>query len=310
MVDILMPTPILESVEEAIERDFTLHRLWQAPDREAYLRENGPKIRGIGTFSGCDAALMDACPNLEIISVFSVGYDNVDIAQAKTRGIRVTNTPSVLDDAVAEMGLALMLALARRIPQGDAYVRAGRWISEGPAPFTAELTGATVGILGLGRIGKEFACLAQALKMRVVYHGRTEQPFQPYAYYADLEEMARDVDWLVCIAPGGKATEGIISRAVMEALGPDGYLVNIGRGSSVDEPAMIDLLQSGALGGAALDVFADEPNVPEALFALDNVILAPHQASATHKTRWAMGDLVVRNLRAHFAGEPLITRVA
>src|SRR5690625_1285952 len=303
MVDILMPTPILESVEEAIERDFTLHRLWQAPDREAYLRENGPKIRGIGTFSGCDAALMDACPNLEIISVFSVGYDNVDIAQAKTRGIRVTNTPSVLDDAVAEMGLALMLALARRIPQGHAYVRAGRWIREGPAPVT-------VGILGLGRIGKEFACLAQALKMRDVYHGRTEQPFQPYAYYADLEEMARDVDWLVCIAPGGKATEGIISRAVMEALGPDGYLVNIGRGSSVDEPAMIDLLQSGALGGAALDVFADEPNVPEALFALDNVILAPHQASATHKTRWAMGYLVVRNLRAHFAGEPLITRVA
>lgn len=310
MVDILMPTPILKTVEEAIERDFTLHRLWQAPDQAAYLSEIGERIRGIATFAGADAALIDACPNLEIISVFSVGYDNVDIAQAKSRGIRVTNTPSVLDDAVAEMGLALMLALARRIPQGDSYVRDGRWASEGPAPFTAELTGATVGILGLGRIGKAFAERAQAMKMRVVYHGRARQPYQPYAYYADLETMARAVDWLVCIAPGGKATEGIISRPVMEALGPEGYLVNIGRGSAVDEPVMIELLESGALGGAALDVFADEPNVPAALCALDNVVLAPHQASATHKTRWAMGDLVVRNLKAHFAGEPLISPVA
>jgi lactate dehydrogenase-like 2-hydroxyacid dehydrogenase len=145
--------------------------------------------------------------------------------------------------------------------------------------------------------------------MRVVYHGRNEQPYVPYQYYADLEAMARDVDWLVCIAPGGPSTQGIISRKVLEALGPEGCLVSIGRGTSVDEPAMVEMLQSGALGGAALDVFVDEPTVPEALYTLDNVVLSPHQGSATHKTRWAMGDLVVRNLKAHFGGEPLISPV-
>lgn len=309
MVDILMPRPVLASVEESLTSEYTVHRLWQAEDKDAFLREVGPKIRGIATFHGASAELMDACPNLEIVSSFGVGYDAVDVEHARAKGIHVSNTPSVLDDAVAEITFGLMLALCRRIPQADAYLRAGRWVSEGPHPFTGELTGATVGILGLGRIGKEFARRAQAFKMRVVYHGRTEQPFQPYQYYDDLEAMARDVDWLVCIAPGGPATRRIVSRRVMEALGPKGGLVSIGRGTSVDEPAMVELLQSGALGGAALDVFEDEPNVPEALFALDNVVLSPHQGSATHKTRWAMGDLVVRNLRAHFAGEPLISPV-
>ncbi|HET7408879.1 MAG TPA: 2-hydroxyacid dehydrogenase [Paracoccaceae bacterium] len=309
MVDILIPKPMLKSVEEALDRDFTVHRLWQAEDQDAYLREIGPKIRGIATFHGASAKVMEACPSLEIVSSFGVGYDSVDIAHARGRGIRVCNTPSVLDDAVAEIAFGLMVALCRRIPQADRYVRQGRWATEGSHSFTGELTGATVGILGLGRIGKEFARRAQAFKMRVVYHGRTEQPYQPYVYYADLEAMARDVDWLVCIAPGGPATKGIISRKVMEALGPNGCLVNIGRGTSVDEPAMVEMLQSGALGGAALDVFAEEPTVPEALYALDNVVLSPHQGSATHKTRWAMGDLVVRNLRAHFGGEPLISPV-
>jgi lactate dehydrogenase-like 2-hydroxyacid dehydrogenase len=309
VVDILMPKPVLKSVEEALERDFTVHRLWQAPDPDAHLREIGSKVRGIATFHGASAELMEACPNLEIVSSFGVGYDTVDVVHARAKGIRVCNTPSVLDDAVAELAFGLMVALCRRIPQTDQYVRQGRWAREGHHAFTGELTGATVGILGLGRIGKEFARRAQAFKMRVVYHGRSEQPFQPYTYYADLEAMARDVDWLVCIAPGGPATQGIISRRVMEALGPKGGLVNIGRGTSVDEPAMVELLQSGGLGGAALDVFVDEPNVPQALFALDNVVLSPHQGSATHKTRWAMGDLVVRNLKAHFAGEPLISPV-
>lgn len=310
MVDILMPKPVLDSVEEALGREFTIHRMWQAEDRDAFLAEVGPRIRGIATFHGASAELMAACPNLEIVSSFGVGYDTVDVAHARAHGIRVCNTPSVLDDAVAEITFGLMLALCRRIPQADRYVRKGRWASDGPHPFTGELTGATVGVLGLGRIGKEFARRARAFNMRVVYHGRTEQRWQPYQYYADLEAMARDADWLVCIAPGGEATRGIVSRRVMAALGPEGGLVSMGRGSSIDEPAMVEMLQSGALGAAALDVFADEPNVPEALFALDNVILSPHQGSATHKTRWAMGDLVVRNLRAHFAGEPLISQVA
>ena len=308
-MDILMPRKGMASVIEALEQMSTLHKLWEAPDREAYLAEHGAKIRGIATFHGCDAALMDACPNLEIISSFGVGYDNTDIAHARSRNIRVTNTPDVLNDAVAEMAFALMISLCRQVPQAERYLKAGRWKAEGDHPFTRELTGATVGVLGLGRIGKEFAARCQAFKMRVVYHGRSEQAYLPYAYYDDLEVMARDVDWLVCIAPGGAATKGIISRNVLEALGPDGCLVSIGRGTSVDEPAMVEMLQSGALGGAALDVFEDEPNVPEALFGLDNVVLSPHQGSATHKTRWAMGDLVVRNLRAHIAGEPLISPV-
>ena len=308
-VEILMPRPVLESVEEALVRDFTVHRLWQADSRDAFLKEVGPRIRGIATFHGCDAELMRACPDLEIVSSFGVGYDNVDTAYARANNIRVCNTPGVLDDAVAELAFGLMISLCRRIPQTDWYVRDGRWAREGNFPFTQELTGATVGVLGLGRIGKAFALRAQAFKMRVVYHGRSEQAYVPYVYYADLEAMARDVDWLVSIAPGGESTRGIISRRVMEALGPEGCLVNIGRGSAVDEPAMVEMLRSGALGGAALDVFADEPNVPEALMALDNVVLSPHQGSATHKTRWAMGDLVVRNLKAHFAGEPLLSPV-
>ena len=308
-VEILMPRPVLESVEEALARDFTVHRLWQADNRDTFLKEVGPRILGIATFHGCDAELMRACPDLEIVSSFGVGYDNVDTDYARANNVRVCNTPGVLDDAVAELAFGLMISLCRRIPQTDQYVRQGRWAREGNYPFTQELTGATVGVLGLGRIGKAFALRAQAFKMRVVYHGRSEQAYVPYVYYPDLEAMAREVDWLVSIAPGGESTRGIISRRVMEALGPEGCLVNIGRGSAVDEPVMVEMLRSGALGGAALDVFADEPNVPEALMALDNVVLSPHQGSATHKTRWAMGDLVVRNLKAHFAGEPLLSPV-
>lgn len=307
--EILIPKPVYRNVAEALDAAFTVHRLWEQDDPDAWLAENGARIRGIATFHGCDAALMKACPNLEIVSSFGVGYDHVDIAEARSRGIRVCNTPDVLSDAVAEMTFALMISLSRRIVQADAYVRAGRWAAEGNYPFTHELTGRTVGVLGLGRIGKEFANRAQAFKMRVVYHGRSEQKNLPYVYYGDLEAMARDADWLVCIAPGGEATRGIISRKVLEALGPEGCLVSIGRGTSVDEPALIELLQQGKLGGAALDVFVDEPNVPAALMAMDNVVLSPHQGSATHQTRWAMGDLVVRNLAAHFAGNPPISPV-
>ena len=308
-VEILVPGPIMDSVHTALDEAFTVHKLWEAADPDALLAEVGPRVRAIALHGRCDAALMNACPKLEIVSSFGVGYDGVDVTHAKAGNIRVCNTPDVLNDAVAEMAFALMIGLCRKIPQTDQYVRAGRWAGEGDHPFTAELTGATVGVLGLGRIGKEFAARCQAFKMRVVYHGRTEQPYLPYSYYADLESMARDVDWLVCIAPGGAATKGIISRKVLEALGPAGSLVSIGRGSSVDQTALIEMLQAGSLGGAALDVFEDEPNVPDSLIALDNVVLSPHQGSATHKTRWGMGDLVVRNLKAHFDGQPLISPV-
>lgn len=306
-IEILQTGPLLASCEKALAERFTVHKLHDMADQEAWLAANGARIRGHAG-AGVGKALMDKLPNLEIIAGFGVGYDSIDIAEAKARNIRVTNTPDVLNDAVAELTIGLMIALARRIPQGDQFVRRGKWLSGGFGLFS-ELTGKTVGILGLGRIGKEIATRAQAMKMRVVYHGRRQQPNVPYIYYDALEDMARDSDWLVIIAPGGKGTDGIVSREVLEALGPQGMLVNIARGTLVDEPAMIELLQNGGLGGAALDVFIDEPKVPETLVGLDNVVLSPHQGSATVQTRDAMGALLVANLERYFAGEPLISPV-
>lgn len=306
-IEILQTGPLLASCEEALAERYTVHKLHEQADKSAWLKQNGARIRAHAG-AGVQADLMDALPNLEIIASFGVGYDNIDTATAKARNIRVTNTPDVLNDAVAELTIGLMISLARRIPQSDQFVRQGKWPA-GNFGLFSELTGKTVGILGLGRIGKEIATRAQAMKMRVVYHGRHAQPSVPYIYYDNLEDMARDADWLVVIAPGGKGTEKIVSRKVLEALGPKGAIVNVARGTLIDEPAMVELLQSGGLGGAALDVFQDEPAVPEALFTLDNVVLSPHQGSATNQTRDSMGALLVANLEKHFAGEPLISAV-
>ncbi|GHA26391.1 D-2-hydroxyacid dehydrogenase [Devosia pacifica] len=306
-IEVLQTHALLKSCEEGIAERFTVHKLHEASDRDAMLAEIGPRIRGIAG-GAVTADLMDKLPNLEIIANFGVGYDNIDTGAARQRNIRVTNTPNVLNDAMAEMTVGMMIALARRIPQGDRYVREGKWPS-GTMGLFSELTGKTVGILGLGRIGKEIALRLQAMRMRVVYHGRHEQQNEPYVYYGDLVAMARDVDWLVVIAPGGKGTEGIVSREVLEALGPDGMLCNMARGTLVDEAAMLEMLKAGKLGGAALDVFEKEPHVPEGFFDLDNVVLAPHQGSATHQTRNAMGRLVIANLDAHFEGKPLLSAV-
>ena len=306
-IEILQTGKLLASCEAALAERYTVHKLHEQADPDAWLAANGGRIRAHAG-SGVGADLMDALPNLEIIASFGVGYDNIDTGAARARNIRVTNTPNVLNDAVAELTIGLMIALARRIPQADRYVRGGRWPGRSMPLFT-ELTGKTVGILGLGRIGKEIALRAQAMKMRVVYHGRRRQPAEPHVFYENLVDMARDSDWLVVIAPGGKGTERIVSRDVLEALGPEGMLVNVARGTLIDEPAMLDLLRNGGLGGAALDVFENEPDVPEGFLALDNVVLSPHQGSATVQTRDAMGALLVANLEAHFAGEPLISAV-
>ncbi|KFL32865.1 hypothetical protein JP75_01625 [Devosia riboflavina] len=306
-IEILQTGPLLASCEKALAERYTVHKLHEIADKDAWLAANGARIRAHAG-SGVQKPLMEKLPNLEIIASFGVGYDNIDTATAKAKNIRVTNTPDVLNDAVAEITIGLMISLARRIPQGDQFVRTGKWPGNNFGLFS-ELTGKTVGILGLGRIGKEIATRAQAMKMRVVYYGRHQQPSVPYIYYNNLEDMARDSDWLVIIAPGGKGTEGIVSRQVLEALGPQGMLVNVARGTLIDEPAMVELLQNGGLGGAALDVFEKEPQVPEALFGLDNVVLSPHQGSATNQTRDAMGALLVANLERHFAGEPLISAV-
>jgi lactate dehydrogenase-like 2-hydroxyacid dehydrogenase len=306
-VEILQTHKLLASCEQALADTYIVHKLHEAADREALLADLKNRVRGIAG-GNVTAELMDRLPKLEVIANFGVGYDTIDTKAAKARNVRVTNTPNVLNDAVAEITIGLMIALARRLPQADQYVRQSKW-TQGSFPFQVELNGKTVGILGLGRIGKEIAVRAQAMKMRVVYHGRHKQPDEPFVYYSDLVEMARDADWLVLIAPGGRGTDKIVSRQVLEALGPNGYLVNMARGTLVDEAALVELLQSKNLGGAALDVFEHEPQVPEALFALDNVVLSPHQGSATQQTRNKMGALVVKNLDAWFAGDPLISPV-
>lgn len=306
-VEILQTHKLLDSCEKALAERFTVHKLHEAADKDALIASVAGSVRGIAGGNVSDA-LMAKLPKLEIVANFGVGYDTIDTKAAKTRNIRVTNTPNVLNDAMAEIAIGLMVSLARRLPQADQFVRQGKWPA-GNFPLQSELNGKTLGILGLGRIGKEIAVRAQAMKMRVVYHNRNRQPLEPYVYYSSLVDMARDVDWLLIVAPGGKSTDGLVSRQVLEALGPNGYLVNVGRGTIVDEAALVDLLQSGGLKGAALDVFEKEPSVPAALFGLDNVVLSPHQGSATHQTRDQMGALVVANLDAHFAGEPLISAV-
>ncbi len=306
-IDLLQTQKLLDTCEAGLAQRYTVHKLHEAADREAMLAEVGPRIRAIAG-GNVDAALMDRLPKLEIIANMGVGYDTIDTAAAKARNIRVTNTPDVLNDAVAEIAIALMMALSRQVPQADRFVREGRW-EQGQYPFTTELRGKTVGILGLGRIGKEIAARAQALKMRIVYHGRHRQQTEPHVFYDNLEDMARDSDWLVIVAPGSASTRGIVSRRVLEALGPQGRLVNVARGSLVDEEAMIELLESGGLGGAGLDVFADEPRVPERLRRLENVVLTPHYASATRTTRDAMGALGLKHLEAWFAGDPLPSAV-
>lgn len=308
--DLLLIGPLPEALVRDLERDFTPHRYFDAPDRAGLLAGLADRLRFAATVGhhGCSKALIDALPRLEIVASVGVGTDALDLEAARRRGVRVTNTPDVLDDAVAELTLGLMLALCRRIPEGDAFVRGGRWPG-GAFELTGELAGSRAGILGLGRIGKAIARRLEAFRVDVAYHGRTPQPDVPLRYYADLAAMAAAVDWLVVIAPASPQTDRIVGRRVMEALGPGGRLVNVARGSLVDEPAMIELLGTGRLGGAALDVFADEPNVPEALRALSNVVLSPHQGSATRATRAAMGALAAANLRAHLVGAPLPTPV-
>jgi hydroxypyruvate reductase len=294
-----------------LERDFTVHLLpAQRDEQPAFLRPLADRVRFLQTtgFDGCNASIIDALPKLEIIACVAVGVDSIDLARAKSRGIRVTNTPEVLNDCVADLAMGLMIAGMRQMTLADRYVRSGQWL-KGRMPITSRVTGKRLGILGLGKIGKEIAKRAAGFSIDISYHGRNRQADVPYRYYADLAEMAANVDCLIAICPGGEATRNLVNERVMRALGPKGLLVNIARGSVVDEPAMVRLLKEGALGGAALDVFAQEPKVPEELLAMDQVVLTPHMASATTETRMEMGNLAIANLRAHLNGQKLPTAV-
>jgi hydroxypyruvate reductase len=308
--DVLIVARMFPAAIETIEREFSAHKLYQAQDRKALIASVADRVRGIATTGtvGAKAELIEALPKLEIISCFGVGYDGVDVDAARRHDVIVTNTPDVLTDCVADLTLSLLLAVARRICAADRYVRTGRWL-QGPMPLSSKVGGKLCGIVGLGRIGNAVAKRAQAFGMNIAYHGPRPKDV-PYRHYPSLIQLARDADFLVLTMPGGPQTRHLIDATVIDALGPDGTLINVARGSVVDEVALVDALKSGRLGGAGLDVYENEPQVPETLLTMDNVVLLPHIGSATRETRAAMGELTVANLRAHFAGQPVLTRVA
>ena len=285
------------------------HRIVKAADPGAFNAMSDDELADITVYVSmgwAPADAIDRMPKLKFISSFGVGYDGVAAEHAAAKGIMVGHTPDVLNDEVANTVIALILATDRRIVAYDKYVRAGRWVSEGNAPLTRSIAGKLVGIVGLGRIGERVAEKLAVFNCDVAYHSRNKKPDAPYTYYGDLLELAQAADILVVITPGGPATNKLVSKQIIHALGPDGTLVNVSRGSVVDETALVEALQSGKLGGAGLDVFEDEPNVPEALFAMDHVVLAPHVGSATIETRQAMADRVVENVEAFFAdGKPV-----
>lgn len=295
---------------EPLRAAFTVLDRLHETDPEAFAKL-APTIRGItgGGESQVPRALMDQLPALEVVSIMGVGYDKVDVPAAIERRIPVTHTPGVLDDEVADLALGLMLSVARRIPQADRYVRDNRWATEGNLPFSRKMSGKRLGIVGLGRIGKAIAARAAAFGMAIAYTGRNRQAGVEHAYHPTARDLAAAVDFLVVITPGGEGTRKMIDREVLQALGPRGYLINVARGSVVDEQALVEALRDGTIAGAGLDVFEQEPQVPQALREMDNVVLTPHMASATHETRQAMADLALANLQAHFAGKPLLTPV-
>ncbi len=308
--DILLTKPVTPALSAALAEACELHRLYEAADAGAMLDAVGGRIRGVATGGAVKvgAPFFAKLPRLEIVSNFGVGYDAIDAAEAARRGVVVTNTPDVLNDEVADLAVGLLLATVRQIPQTDRYLRAGHW-RRGDYPLTATLRGRTVGILGLGRIGRAIARRLEGFGVALAYHGRREQPDVPYAYYPDLVAMAHAVDVLVVVAPAVPDTRHIVGAAVMDALGPQGILINVARGSLVDEAALVAALTSGRLGSAGLDVFADEPHVPVELTKLDHVVLLPHVGSASHHTRGAMGALQVENLLSWFAGRGPVTPV-
>jgi lactate dehydrogenase-like 2-hydroxyacid dehydrogenase len=282
-----------------------------APDaRGAFLERIGPNVCGVLTtgVAGIDAATAARLPRLEIVAVHGVGVDAIDFDALAPRAIAVTNTPDVLTDDVADLAVLLLMAASRRLPQLDRYVRAGAWEAKAPLQAGRSLRGKMAGIVGFGRIGQAVAARLDGFGMDIRYFQRSSAD-SPYPRSASLLALAQESDFLVICAPGGEATRAMIDATVMEALGPEGTLVNIARGSLVDEGALVAALQQGRLGAAALDVFADEPRVPEALRDLGNVVLTPHVGSFTRETRTAMGRLAVDNLLAHFDGQPLLTPV-
>jgi lactate dehydrogenase-like 2-hydroxyacid dehydrogenase len=308
-IDVLTASRLPPLFLDPLQAAYRVHDRLHEGDAAAF-DAVAPRVRAVAASgeSKVGAGLIARLPSLEIVSVMGVGYDGIDVAAAKARGVTVTHTPDVLNDEVADTAIGLMLCAARQLPAADRHVRAGQWL-HGPMPLARRMSGARLGLVGMGRIGKAIAHRALAFGMSVAYTARSAKPELPYRFYDGAAVLAAESDFLVVITPGGAGTRKLIDAAVLDALGPKGILVNVARGSVVDEAALVDALVSGRLGGAALDVFEDEPRVPRALVDLPHVVLTPHIGSATVQTRRAMAELALANLRLHFAGAPVRTPV-
>jgi lactate dehydrogenase-like 2-hydroxyacid dehydrogenase len=311
-IDIVLTGPLPNKTADGLDKAFTVYRPFTGAEQKTKAEKMAEKIRGIAageSHERLNDAFFDRYPNLQIVASCGVGYDHIDANAAAKRGIIVTNTPDVLTDEVADTAMGLLLATVRQLPQADAYLRAGKWLAK-PFPFTDTLRGKTMGVVGLGRIGKAIAKRAEAFGLGLAYHSRSQKPGVAYPFYPSLVDMAAAVDILMVITPGGAGTKHLINAKVLEALGPKGVLINIARGSVVDEKALIAALKAGKLGNAGLDVFENEPNVPKELIDMPHVVLLPHVGSASVHTRNAMGNLVVENLKHWFSGKGPITPVA
>ena len=308
MPDLLQIGDISDEMRTRLAERFDIHVMSDLP--ESWLAEHGAKIDYIATngHDGVPAAVMEACPNLKMVGCYGVGYDAIDTSACAARNIPVSHTPNVLNGEVANTALMMMLALYREMLRDDAYVRSGKWATDGNAPLTRTADGRRVGILGMGRIGQEIARKLSVFDADIHYHTRSEKDV-PFTYHANLVEMAKAVEVLIVITPGGASTKHLVNTDVLNALGPDGMLINVARGSVVDETALVAALEEGRLGYAGLDVFEAEPVVPKALYAMPNVVLLPHVGSATHETRAAMGALVVDNIISHLDSGKLISSV-
>jgi lactate dehydrogenase-like 2-hydroxyacid dehydrogenase len=310
--DVVMfgPKPIIE--EALVKAGLQLHKAWAATDQEAFIASIASRVRAIAAVAGhgpVDSAIMSRFPKLEIVSSFGVGYDHIDAKWAGQHGIVVTNTPDVLNEEVADTALGLTLATVRHLPQAERYLRAGNWPKHGDYQLTPSLRDRTVGIVGMGRIGKAIARRFDAMKVPVVYHSRRPTDV-PYKHYPNILDMARDANLMVVITPGGTATKNLVNADVLKALGPEGILINVARGSVVDEAALIKALKDKTILSAGLDVFANEPQVPQELLEMENVVLLPHVGSASIATRRAMDQLVADNIISWFSGKGPLTPVA
>jgi hydroxypyruvate reductase len=309
--EIVLTRAIYGPAMTALDHEYTLHKLWTAPDRQAYLKEHGARIRGVVTTTtvGLSTAEMDAMPNLEIVASFSRSLGAMDLAVAKQRGIIVTNVPLPISPEVGELAVGLLLSIARRIVEADRYVRAGKW-EAAPFQMGRALRDMRCGVVGLGEVGMNFAKRAEPFVKSLAYFDIAPKPGVSYQYYSDLEAMARDSDCLVVTITSNAATRNIVNARILDALGTDGFLVNVSRGAVVDQDALIAALREKRIAGAGLDVFADEPRVPAELRQLDNVVMTPHIGSSTREVREERMRNVLANLRAHFSMQPVLTRLA